>query len=233
MTSAKERTERYRFNQYLILDNPNFPFGHLRPSSQQMNATSRQQSPSRGDSQPFQSDFNDQKDHLIGLLRNDLKAAEEEIEDLEMELVHVMKEKDKSPGALLFFSIMEDPAFVPNLQQLIIQFKHLRQFLDYSENMDYVTLRKRLQVCLVIMPSIDKLIEKYGRLYQQWSTFRLNWFAERKVRGSAADGMAYCPLCYNDITEPSEGHHLATASPQKRSAITNKTSARRPIKNHT
>lgn len=144
---------------------------------------------------------------FIKTLQDELKSAEEEIEDLEMEIITIMKEKDKTPSAILFFSLLHDPSFIPNLQQLILQFKSIKQFLDYSENMDYITLRKRLQVCLVIMPSVDKLIEKYSKLYKQWSYYRLNWFAERKVRGSASDGMSYCPLCYNDI-------HDTTTHPQ-------------------
>lgn len=135
-----------------------------------------------------------------------MKSAEEEIEDLETEMIHIMKEKDKTPSAILFFSMMSDPSFIPNLQQLTLQFKNIRQFLDYSVNMDYLTLRKRLQVCLVLMPSVDKLIEKYTTLYKKWSYFRLNWFAERKVRGSASDGMNFCPLCYHDISEDEHKH---------------------------
>ena len=141
---------------------------------------------------------------LIRDLQADLKAAEEEIEDLEMEMIQMMKEKDPVPPAILFFSMMADPSFIPNLQQLILQFKSIKQFLDYSVNMDYLTLRKRLQVCLVLMPSIDKLIEKYSSLYGKWSHYRLNWFAERKVRGSASDGMNCCPLCYHDMTEDTD-----------------------------
>jgi uncharacterized Zn finger protein (UPF0148 family) len=144
------------------------------------------------------------QEYLIRALQDDLKAAEEEIEDLEMEMISLLKEKDKTPGSILFFSLLNDASFIPNLQQLLIQFKFLKQFLDYSISMDYVTLRKRLQVCLVIMPSIDKLIEKYSKLYKQWSFYRLNWFHERKIRGSASDGMHYCPLCYNDLSEQSE-----------------------------
>jgi uncharacterized Zn finger protein (UPF0148 family) len=143
----------------------------------------------------------EQQEKLIKSLQEDLKSAEEDMEDLEMEIIQVMKEKDQTPPAILFFSVMNDPSFIPNLQQLILQFQSIKQFLDYSANMDYLTLRKRLQVCMVIMPSIDKLIEKYSHLFSKWSNFRLNWFAERKVRGSASDGMNYCPLCYHDITE--------------------------------
>lgn len=137
--------------------------------------------------------------HMLGELQAELHACHEEIEDLEMELLHVMKERDKTPGAILFFTLMHDQAFIPNLQQLTLQFQQVKGFLDYSVEMDYVTLRKRLQVCLTLMPTIDKLVDKYGMLHKQWTHHRLNFFAERKLRGNAADNLGCCPLCYNEL----------------------------------
>lgn len=137
--------------------------------------------------------------HVIGQLQEELLACHEEIEDLELELLHVMKERDRTPGAILFFTLMHDPAFIPNLQQLTLQFQQVRGFLDYSVEMDYVTLRKRLQVCLTLMPTIDKLVDKYSLLHKQWTHHRLNYFAERKLRGNAADNLGCCPLCYHEL----------------------------------
>jgi len=134
-------------------------------------------------------------------LQRQLRSAEQEIEDLELEMLDVVKERDKTPGAILFFSLMHEPSFVSNLQQLTLQFQSIRKFLNYDTEMDFITLRKRLQVCLVLMPGIEKLLDKYSQLYQRWSHYRLNWFAERNVRGSTADGISACPLCYNDTRE--------------------------------
>jgi uncharacterized Zn finger protein (UPF0148 family) len=210
LEASKDRGERYQLaqfvEQYSTNNNNNNSFNNFVGSPAHYQ---QQFPPFSPHQQSFLPPINnnhqlttfEQQEKLIKSLQEDLKSAEEDIEDLEMEIIQVMKEKDQTPPAILFFSVMNDPSFIPNLQQLILQFQSIKQFLDYSANMDYLTLRKRLQVCMVIMPSIDKLIEKYSHLFSKWSNFRLNWFAERKVRGSASDGMNYCPLCYHDITE--------------------------------
>lgn len=139
--------------------------------------------------------------HMIDDLQEDVQILEEEKEDLELEMLEVVKAKDRTPDAILFFSLMHDPSFVPNLQQLCLQMKQIRGFLDYSVHMDYVMLRKRLQVCMVLTPNIDKLVEKYGLMYKQWSHFRRNWFAERNLRGGSAESFTTCPLCYHSLVE--------------------------------
>jgi hypothetical protein len=141
---------------------------------------------------------------LIADLQQALEESDQEVEDLEIELMELIKSRDQSPAAILFFALMNDPSYIPNLQQLVLQFQHLKQFLNYSVHMDYLTLRKRLQVCLVLMPSIEKLLDKYSMMHQSWSHVRLNWFAERKLRGGSADSLTYCPLCYHDLEEKKE-----------------------------
>lgn len=138
---------------------------------------------------------------LIADLQSALTAAEEEIDDLEVDLLESAKAKDQTPAAILFFSLMHDPAFVPNLQQLVLQFRQLKSFMDYTAHVDYMTLRKRLQVCLVLMPSVEKLLDKYSLMHRAWAQVRLNWFAERKLRGGTADALAYCPLCFHNLEE--------------------------------
>lgn len=138
---------------------------------------------------------------LIEDLQEDMQALEEEKEDIELEMMEVVKSKDRTPDAILFFSLMHDPSFVPNLQQFCLQMKQIRGFLDYSVHMDYVMLRKRLQVCMVLTPNIEKLVDKYALMYKQWSHFRRNWFAERNLRGGSAESFTTCPLCYHSLVE--------------------------------
>lgn len=45
-------------------------------------------------------------------------------------MLEVMKNNDKSPDALLFFAIMHDTAYLQNLQQLTLQMKQIRPFVD-------------------------------------------------------------------------------------------------------
>ncbi len=136
-------------------------------------------------------------------LEEELKKCDEDIENLEIDVLHLMKEQDRTPPAILFYSLLHDPSFVPNLQQLSLQFHQLKGFVNQTIDMDFMLLRKRLQVCLTILPSVDKLIDKYATLHKRWAQQRLNFFAEKKLRGSAADNMSTCPLCYHELMSPS------------------------------
>lgn len=153
---------------------------------------------------------------LVEELEEDIRALEEEKEDLELELMEAVKAKDRTPDAILFFALMHDPSYIPNLQQLCLQMKQIKGFLDYSVHMDYVTLRKRLQVCLVLVPNIDKLVEKYGLMYQQWSHFRRNWFAERNLRGGSAESFTTCPLCYRSLLDDTPNQQQQQSQQQQR-----------------
>ncbi len=137
----------------------------------------------------------------------EIKVCEREIEDLEQELLNVMKERDKTPGAILFFSLLHDTSFVTGLQQLSLQLTTLKGFIVHQNiDMDFMTLRKRMQVCLNLVPTVDKIIERYGVIYKQWASHRIQYFAERKLRGNAADNLTSCPLCFHDL---SNGSHVS------------------------
>jgi hypothetical protein len=47
---------------------------------------------------------------------------------------------------------MHDTAYLTNLQQLVLQMRHLKGFSEGTSHMDFVTLRKRVQVRVVPMP---------------------------------------------------------------------------------
>lgn len=140
---------------------------------------------------------------VVKKLENALAASEQRAEDLENELLELLREKDQTPGALLFFSLLHDASFVPSLQQLNLQLAQFKAFLDGKEHVDYALLRRRMQVCLSLRPTLDKLIDKYAALYKRWAQHRVNFFAEKKLRGSAADVLASCPLCYSALLGPS------------------------------
>ena len=40
------------------------------------------------------------------------------------------------------------------------------------DHVDYVTIKKRIQVCTSITPTLDKLIDRYFTLYKKWSNQR-------------------------------------------------------------
>jgi hypothetical protein len=151
-------------------------------------------------------------------LKEQLAEAKEEFEDNEVEMLEVMTERDKSPDALLFFAIMHDPSYMQNLQQLVLQIKHLRGFSDGTGHMDFITLRKRLQVCCVLTPSLEKLVERYHMMYQKWSNFRLNWFSARKLNGGSADAFNSCPLCFQCVSPDGDGTTGSSKGSPKKSA---------------
>ena len=141
----------------------------------------------------------------VEALREELTIAKEENEDLEVEMVEMLAEKDKSPDALIFFAMMHDPSYVQNLHQLLLQMKHLKSFADGTGHMDFLTLRKRIQVCVVLTPNVEKLVDRYTMMYQKWTTFRLNWFSARKLNGGSADAFNSCPLCFQDVAAAAAG----------------------------
>jgi hypothetical protein len=216
---VKERCQRYRVELYLppsLLPSINNPYSlHSNASNTSadnqigsnpnfLRSSTSSTVPSHGNVEEYVN--------MIADLQQALQDAEQEIDDLEIELMELVKSRDKTPAAILFFTLMNDPSYIPNLQQLVLQFNHLKQFMNYTAHMDYLTLRKRLQVCLVLMPSIEKLVEKYGLMYQSWSHVRLNWFAERKLRGGSADALTYCPLCYHNLEEKHQADNAAHKS---------------------
>lgn len=135
-------------------------------------------------------------------LQENVETLQEDLEDAEVEMLELMKEKDRAPDALTFFALMHDPSYVQNLQQLSVQLRALKSFVDGSAHMDFVTLRKRLQVCVALTPSLEKLNDKYNQMYMKWSKFRLNWFTERKLTGGSADNFSSCPLCFTRLGAP-------------------------------
>ncbi len=46
------------------------------------------------------------------------------------------------------------------------------------DHVDYVTIKKRIQVCTSITPTLDKLIDRYFTLYKKWSNQRFVYIFE-------------------------------------------------------
>lgn len=179
-----------------------------------------------------------QLEYKIRELENELKLANEECEDLEMELMEVVKEKDKTPNAILFFSIMnQHPDIINNIQQLTLQLNHFRKVVHFKQNpnpsssspddnysmtmMDYPTLRRRLSIILSFSPCLEKLIHNYNNMYKAWATHRKNFFATRKLRGSTADEILSCPLCFQDFDKNSPSNNNLVGNHSNNASSTN------------
>jgi hypothetical protein len=114
-------------------------------------------------------------------LRDHIKLLSEDVSQLEQELFEVSQSKDRTPSALLFFAALDDMATMESLQQLSAQLKRLKAVADLKEHMDFVDVRRRLQVCVASVPYVDRFIATFGSLHQRWVKQRLAVFEKRLV----------------------------------------------------
>jgi hypothetical protein len=148
-------------------------------------------------------------------LRGMLREAEEESEELNLEVFRVMQEKDRTPGALMFFSTLQDPVTTSVMAQMSLQLGKLKAFSEGEEHIDFGALRKRLQVCISCVPTVDRFVQRYQALHKKWSTTRLASFMNRGLTGGASDSANLCPMCNNDPAKtlaPSTGVGKTTSS---------------------
>ena len=131
-------------------------------------------------------------------LRQELTEAEEEIEELNLEVFKQMQEGDRTPGALLFYAALHDPVTTNVLQQIILQLKALKPFADGSDHVDFTTLRKRLQVSISCIPSVERFVSRYAALHKKWCANRLGLFTSKALVGGGSDAVNLCPMCSND-----------------------------------
>jgi hypothetical protein len=136
----------------------------------------------------------------VDRLRRELRDAQEEAEETNLEVFRVMQEGDRTPAALMFFAALHDPVIVSVLQQLVLQLSKLKGFADGSAHVDFPEVRKRLQVCLSCAPSIERLVQRYSVLHKKWTANRLGVFTSRGLTGGSGDATNLCPMCCNDST---------------------------------
>lgn len=199
--ACKDRCERYKLIKHEIN-------AQRAMQMQQQQGGGGMNSPNQDSQAYFSQNMNDnvlyQENRQLReeneILRMNLETADDDIADLEEEMLEVVKEKDRAPSALLFFTLLHDPSFVQTLQQLVLQLSQLRPFAEgNTTHIDFVTMKKRIQVCIVCIPGVEKLLNYYSTIYGRWATHRNNWFVSRSVTGGAADNLATCPLCYHDL----------------------------------
>jgi hypothetical protein len=155
-------------------------------------------------------------------LQEDLDCADQEIKELEDELFQSLQKKNYATGALLFFSILSEGNYIETLSYLLQQLSSLKPFVVSNVQIDFVTLKKKIQSCVVFLPSLEKLISKYSKLHKKWAYDRLNWFAERNLVGGLADSYSSCPLCLKDMLETTKQDFLSpTKFTKKNSNIDN------------
>ena len=112
-----------------------------------------------------------------------LDEAREEIEELRTELFRAEQKSDKTPGALLFFSALYDPAAVSSIHAMIHEMKGLRRVAECEEHVDFTVLRQRILICISNAPPVERLLLKFSRLHSSWTQSRAKMFSIRNQAG--------------------------------------------------
>lgn len=108
------------------------------------------------------------------------------------------QQNDKTPGALLFFAALYDPAAITSMHNLLSELKHMRGVAECKEHVDFSVLRSRILVCLANTPSLERLLNKFTKMHSSWTQNRAKVFSIRNQAGGDADASYACPLCNHD-----------------------------------
>ena len=131
-------------------------------------------------------------------LQKELEEALEEADNLRTELFAIEQQKDRTPGALLFFAGLYDPNAVHAMGSLIESMKNLQGVAMCKEHIDFQDLRKRMLTCLTNVPPIERLLLKFNKMHSKWTESRYKLFSTRNQAGGDADTFHTCPLCAQD-----------------------------------
>lgn len=131
-------------------------------------------------------------------VQRELEAAQMELDEVDLEKFELVLARDATPGALLFYASMHDPTTVGALQQLQAELGCLKGFANCSEHVDFMTVKKRIAICVGIAPTLERFLQKYGALHKKWAANRLGQFNRRNLTGGDADNSQACPLCNTD-----------------------------------
>ena len=131
-------------------------------------------------------------------LQRDLDEALEEIDDLRTEMFAIEQQKDRTPGALLFFAGLFDPNAIHAIANLIENMKNLQGIAMCKEHVDFLDLRQRILVCLTNLPPMERLLFKFNKMHSKWTKSRYDVFSSRDQAGGDADATLTCPLCAQD-----------------------------------
>ena len=139
----------------------------------------------------------------IHRLKKQLRDVEDDVEQLTLEKFKLLTEKDCTPSAMLFFTALHDPKMIPTLQQLIIQLQALKGLAGCTAHMDFVSLRKRLMVCVSATQTLDNFVVRYTAMHKKWVYNRFAMYANPSTQNRSSgerDSSSLCPLCSSDLT---------------------------------
>lgn len=151
-------------------------------------------------------------------LEDALGDTTDELEELRAQYLLLEREKDHTPGALLFFSVLSNPK-LPEILATHLQSLHaVKNIVDGQEHMDYMKLKRYLEGCLLASTPLQQLLKRYQNLYKKWCQQRGKQFFDRKLIGADADAFFVCPLCSHD-TRGDERREISSATLPSPSAL--------------
>jgi hypothetical protein len=171
---------------------------------QQQPTTARQAAQQSSKGTPFATELRSKNAEIDALktqvsdLTTQLETYQHKIEDLELELIQAHNDKDKTPGALIFYATMSDPFAVSCFKSLYDVLSTFQGFVNCVEHLDFPTVRKRLKQCLSQLPVVDRFVCRYDSLHKRWTQKRMGMYLDRGLGGSSADDAFICPICESD-----------------------------------
>lgn len=144
----------------------------------------------------------------------------DENEELRAELQIMDSQLDRTPGALLFFSVLHNPKLPEVIANHIQILLGVKSTLDGTAHFDFMALKRRLELCLHGLPALQQFFKKYASLHKKWAATRAKMFLDRRQIGGDADNHYVCPICNIDSrrAEVDMGCPLVNTAPKNSSS---------------
>lgn len=144
----------------------------------------------------------------------------DELDELRDQLIILDREKDRTPGALLFFSALHNPKFVEVVSSHLQSLNQMKEIINGHDHYDFMQLKRLLESLFIGIGPLQQFSKKYQTLYKKWSLTRTKLFVDRKLIGADADSFFICPLCSHDSRseEINSSSSSATMPPSSSSA---------------
>jgi hypothetical protein len=172
------------------------------PNSGDRGSANKTGAASQGNNQSsnYNGNNNQDNDKEIEKLNSTIEELEEQLEDSKIAYMRILKERDMTPGALTFYSVMSDQNAIVAVKLLNRVLNDLKGFAtgNTTEHIDFGVIRLKLSECMTVVPTLDRFIARYVDLYKKWMSNRMQIFTKRGLTGGTADSEYTCPICHVD-----------------------------------
>lgn len=153
-------------------------------------------------------------------LEEAMEDMRDEADELRAELTAMDSQLDRTPGALLFYAVLNSPQLPEVVAQHIQVLLAVKSTLEGGEHFDFIVLKRRLETCLQGVPPLQAFFKKYSVLHKKWSAARSRMFLDRRQIGADADNHYVCPICNLDsrMAEVDIGCPVVNVAPKNSSS---------------